>query len=232
MKPVISVIIPVLNEQVSINGLISHLRLIFDTFPIEIIVVDGCDHQETLSVIQDPHVLKIGSAKGRGVQMIAGAEKASGNYLLFLHADTRLPATALSDVLSMGNDKKTAACAFDLSIDDSHPVFRLIETMVNVRSRAMGLPFGDQALCVKREWYDTVCGFRPYPLMEDVDLVCRLKRRKGRIRMVSSKVTTSARRWRKEGIVFCTVRNWMILFLFFGGIRPEVLKRFYNDDGR
>lgn len=232
MKPLISIILPVLNEQATINSVLTHLHCLFRNWPSEIIVVDGDARKRTLSVISDPEVKKISSVKGRGIQMAAGARVAEGDLLLFLHADTRLPSTAPQDIQSILHDKNTAACAFDLAIDDAHPVFRMIEKTANVRSRISGLPFGDQALCIKREWYDKVGGFRPYPLMEDVDLMRRLKRIRGRVKIFPAKVRTSARRWHKEGILYCTLRNWMILALYFLGVRPQSLMRFYMDSGR
>ncbi|MFA6013415.1 MAG: TIGR04283 family arsenosugar biosynthesis glycosyltransferase [Desulfobacteraceae bacterium] len=229
MKPLISVIIPVLNEQATINDVLSHLRSLPYFHHIEIVVVDGDDDAGTLSVIRDEPIIKIKSPKGRGIQMAVGATNARGDLLLFLHADTFLPVTAFKDMLSIRMNKTVAASAFDLSINAEGLIFRIIETAANLRSRLTGIPYGDQAICVKREWYERVGGFMPYPVMEDVDLVQRLRKNGGCIQIFSSKVRTSARRWQKEGAFACTLRNWMILVFFYLGVSPVVLKRYYDD---
>jgi GT2 family glycosyltransferase len=126
-------------------------------------------------------------------------------------------------------DKTVAASAFDLNINARGLIFRLIETVANLRSRWTDIPYGDQAICVKREWYERIGGFMPYPVMEDVDLVQRLRKAGGRIRIFPSKARTSARRWQKEGALVCTLRNWMILVFFYLGVSPVVLKRYYDD---
>lgn len=229
MKPLISVIIPVLNEQATINDVLSYLRSLPYSHHIEIIVVDGDDDAGTLSVIEDRQIIKIISPRGRGIQMALGAKKARGDLLLFLHADTFLPATAFKDILTIRMDKGVAASAFSLNIYIGGLIFRIIETTANLRTRLTGIPYGDQALCVKRGWYERVGGFMPYPVMEDVDLVQRLRKNGGSVRIFSSKVRTSARRWEKEGVLLCTLRNWIILGLFYLGVSPEVLKRYYDD---
>ncbi len=229
MKPVISVILPVLNEQAVINDTLSHLRSLPFSQRIEIIVADGDRGAGTLSVIRDSRVIRVTCPRGRGAQLAEGAKRASGDLLVFLHADTRLPESAFPDVLTILNENSWAASSFDMGIAAGGTAFRVIERVANFRSRWTGIPYGDQALCVKREWYERVGGFRPLPLMEDVDLVRRLKKEGGQIRFFSSKVRTSARRWEKEGIVRCTLRNWIILCLYYLGVKPEALKRYYGD---
>ncbi len=229
MKPVISVIIPVLNEQAVINDTLAHLHSLPCFQPIEIIVVDGDSDAGTLCVISDSRVVKITCSRGRGAQMAEGAKRARGGLIVFLHADTRLPGSAFEDVSTILDENSWAASAFDMGIAAEGTAFRVIETVANLRSRWTGIPYGDQALCVKREWYDRVGGFRPLPLMEDVDLARRLKKEGGLIRFFSSRVRTSARRWEKEGIVRCTLRNWMVLGLYYLGVAPDVLKRYYGD---
>jgi len=229
MKPIISIIIPVLNEQATINDVLSHLRSLPCSHHIEIIVVDGDDETGTLSVIRDEQIIKIKSPKGRGIQMAMGAKKARGDLLLFLHADTFLPVTAFNDLLTIRMVKGVAASAFDLNINADGFIFRIIETVANLRSRLTGIPYGDQAICVKKEWYERIGGFMPYPVMEDVDLVQRLRKAGGLIWIFPSKARTSARRWQKEGALVCTLRNWMILGLFYLGVSPVVLKRYYDD---
>lgn len=229
MKPVISVIIPVLNEQAKINALTTHLRTLACSGLAEIIVVDGDSKGGTLSVIRDAGAVKIKSPKGRGVQLAAGAEKARGELLLFLHADTFLPASAFTDILSIRNDTSIAASAWDLSINHPGPVYKIIGKTASLRSRLSRIPYGDQGLCVKREWYDRIGGMRPFSVMEDVDFALRLKRKGGKVLFFKGVVRTSPRRWEKEGVLVCTLRNWVILGLFFFGVGAGRLEGYYGD---
>ena len=194
----------------------------------EIIVVDGDPEKRTLKAINDPDIIKTASPAGRGVQMNHGAGVATADLLLFLHADTVLPANAFKTILKVCRDKGVAAGAFDLVIDDSHPGFRIIEKVANLRSRVTRIPFGDQAIFVKAEGFRALGGYKPIALMEDVDIMLRLRKKGYQIRFISDPVVTSARRWKKEGMVYTTIRNWMLQLLFYIGVSPEKLKPYYH----
>jgi len=194
---------------------------------IEIIVVDGDPEKSTLQSIKDPDIIKIVSPAGRGVQMNHGARAATADLLLFLHADTVLPENALKAILGISRDKGVAAGAFDLAIGDAHPAFRIIEKVATLRSRITRIPFGDQAVFFKSECFWALGGYKPIALMEDVDIMRRLKKKGYKIRFIADSVITSARRWKKEGLVYTTLRNWMLQLLFYFGVSPEKLKMYY-----
>ena len=227
MKKIISVIIPVLHEQEIISHTLKALSVLPLYHLVEVIVVDGDPEGGTLKAIVDPSVIKILGPRGRGAQMNEGARHGKGELLLFLHGDTVLPNTAFEDILRIRNKVNVACSAFDLAISARGSAFRIIEKTASLRSRITGIPYGDQAFCIKRNWFALAGGFKLYPVMEDVELIRNLKRKGGKLLIFSSTVQTSARRWKREGLVFCTLRNWMILVLYFLGMNPDKLKRFY-----
>jgi rSAM/selenodomain-associated transferase 2 len=223
----ISIIIPVFNEFSIINKTIEHLNHLRNPHSIEIIVVDGHIFQTTLKVIKDKYIKKIRSPKGRGIQMNSGAKVASGEILLFLHADTYLADNAPELIKKTIQDQNAIAGAFDLGIRSPKKVFRLIEKMVFIRSRLIQLPYGDQGIFIRRKFFENLDGYNNTPLMEDVDLMRRVKKAGGKIVNINQKVFTSPRRWEKEGVIFCTLRNWTLILLFFLGVPAEKLSKFY-----
>jgi rSAM/selenodomain-associated transferase 2 len=223
----ISIIIPVFNEPYIINKTIEHLNCLCTTKRIEIIVVDGHILQTTLKAVKDKKVQKISSPKGRGIQMNAGAKVASGQILLFLHADTYLDKNAPEIIIKTLHDHSTVAGAFDLGIRSHKAVFRLIEKMVYFRSRLTRIPYGDQGIFIKRQFFETLGGYSAIPVMEDVDLMRRVKKTGGKIAIVSRKIFTSPRRWEKEGVLFCTLRNWTLILFYLTGVPAEKLSKFY-----
>jgi rSAM/selenodomain-associated transferase 2 len=160
--------------------------------------------------------------------MNAGAAAARGAIYLFLHADTRLPAAALLHVRHALTSPGVAAGAFRLGIDAPAKAYRVIEAMVSLRSRFLQMPYGDQAIFIKSGEFHRLGGFREIPLMEDVDLIQRLKKAGKRIVILPQRVRTSPRRWEKEGIVFCTLRNWALMTLYLMGWPPERLAAYYK----
>ena len=232
MSPRISVIIPVYCEGSCINLTIDRIKSLASASgmvpPVEIIVVDGDPGKSTLKVINDPDIIKKESLAGRGVQMNTGARAATTDVLLFLHADTILPANAFNTILDVCRDKEIVAGAFDLVIDGQHPGFRLIEKTATLRSRVTRIPFGDQAIFIKAGCFRRLGGYKPIALMEDVDIMLRIRQRGHRIRFISDPVVTSARRWKKEGMIYTTIRNWILQLLFYIGVSPGKLKNYYR----
>jgi rSAM/selenodomain-associated transferase 2 len=227
LSPLISVIIPVWHEP---EILVCLQALGAQNYPnLEIWVVDGDPEGSSIQglVYPDTEVF-ISPRKGRGFQLKSAAEKARGDIFLFLHADTRLPAGALFLVADLlRQNPHLAGGAFDLGIDSVDMIFRLIESLSSWRSRLTRLPYGDQSLFLRRESYFQVDGFPAVALMEDLGLGQRLKRQKLPIAFLSERVLTSPRRWQKEGILSCTLRNWCLLSLYLWGVEPEKLKRWY-----
>jgi rSAM/selenodomain-associated transferase 2 len=224
----ISIILPVLNEADRINAAINHLRALHDAGNTEIIVVDGDPSGSTIRDVSDRGVKTVKSARGRAIQMNHGASLASGSVLLFLHVDTMLPANAVSLVRTALRDPRAQAGAFNLGIASTRPVFRITERYVALRTRLTRVPFGDQAIFIRRSCFDSLGGFREIPIMEDVDLMKRIRKRGERIVVVPAQVRTSARRWEREGILSCTFRNWALQLAFALGVKPERLARWYQ----
>jgi len=230
-EPSISVIIPALFEQETINRTIASLYGQSFTGHLEIIVVDGDPHASTLSSIEDTRVKKILSEKGRANQMNKGASIAEGSILLFLHADTEIPGSGLQQICSAMSSGRYIAGSFDLGIRAEGLRFRVIERMASLRSRLTRAPYGDQALFFERAYFLSIGGFAVLPLMEDVELMRRLRKSGGKICIIASRVSTSPRRWETEGVVYCTLRNWLLVLLYRCGVSPERLARFYRAQG-
>lgn len=228
MPPRISIIIPARNEADRINRTIDRATSIEAPVETEIIVVDGDPAKTTLQAITDSNVRRITAPAGRSRQMNAGAEAAEGDILVFLHADTILPQSAVRSILAVCRDPELSGGAFALSIDASGPVFRIIEKAATMRSRLTRIPYGDQAIFIRACCFRELGGFADIPLMEDIDLMRRIKQRGYRIRLIPDPVMTSSRRWKEEGVVYTTLRNWAISTLFFAGVHPERLKKFYR----
>jgi rSAM/selenodomain-associated transferase 2 len=228
--PRFSIVIPAYREAGRINDMLDRLMGITGAEDSEVIVVDGAPEQSTLAVIKSPAVRKIASSKGRGVQLNTGAREAAGAILIFLHADTRLPPNALETIDRVMNSGDPVAGAFDLGIDSDRFAFRVIEKIASLRSRLTRIPYGDQAVFLRRDYFHSLGGFQDIPIMEDVELMQRIKKRGGKIHILTDRVQTSARRWEKEGILCGTLRNWLLISLYHMGVRPETLARFYKPD--
>lgn len=193
----------------------------------ELLVVDGGSRDGTPDLARCLGARLLESEPGRGRQLAAGAAAARGGWLLFLHADTRpAPGWAAVARAFMGDPANVARAAhFAFALDDPSPQARRLERLVAWRCRALGLPYGDQGLLLSRPLYEAVGGFRPLPLMEDVDLVRRLGRR--RLAALPVPAVTSAERWRREGWHRRSARNLACLSLWFLGVPPGVIRRLY-----
>jgi rSAM/selenodomain-associated transferase 2 len=228
MRPGISIIIPVWNEGAIINHSIERILALRYDDGFEVIVVDGSPDGGTVHSIREEEVKKLIAGKGRSVQMNRGAFQASGEILLFLHADTTLPNSALQKISALMDKGDVVGGAFDLGIDSERTVFRIIEAAAALRSRVLRIPYGDQGIFIRKDYFHAMDGFKEIPLMEDVELMRRIKETGDRIGIVGEKVKTSPRRWEKEGVLYCTLRNWTLISLYFLGVSPERLARFYR----
>lgn len=228
MSAHISIIIPVLHESIIINNTLDYLYNINTKVNFEIIVVDGSEENDTLNAINHEQVIKISSPKGRGIQMNMGAKLATGNIFLFLHADTFLPVKGLEQIYYSLKQKDIVAGAFDLGINSKKNFYRIIEKTASIRSRLTRIPYGDQAIFVKKDYFFRIKGFQEIPIMEDVDLMRRIKKRKDKIIILPSKVFSSSRRWETEGVLYGTLRNWMLMLNYLMGISPDKLAVFYK----
>jgi len=228
VSPLFSIIVPVLNEAAAINGALDRLHRLERRFEAEILVIDGDPAGGTLQAIIGDDVQKIRSPRGRGRQMNEGARAAGGEVLLFLHADTILPSDALGLVAAALGDEKVVGGAFDLAFSSERPAFKVIAAVASLRSRLTRVPFGDQAIFLRRDYFRQIGGYREIPLMEDVELMGRIRRRGDRIVFIDRPVRTSPRRWEQEGLLRCTLRNWLLQILYLCGVSPERLARYYH----
>ena len=226
----ISIIIPVLHESDTIQTLIQHLCTQQAHDACELIVVDGSPLQDTLAALSTPGVITIVSDPGRARQMNAGAAVARGEFLLFLHADTFLPDNALATVRGALHNRLFVGGAFDLGILSERAVFKVIAYIASLRSRLTRIPYGDQAIFIRRDYFNLIGGYQDIPIAEDIELMQRIKKRGDKICILSDPVSTSPRRWEREGIIRCTMRNWAIALLYCLGMSPLRLVRYYKNE--
>lgn len=231
-QPTFSIIIPVLHEPDSINPLLHSLSQQHAHEQCEVIVVDGSATRDTINVINTEQVIALASGAGRARQMNAGAAVARGEILIFLHADTRLPANALSAIRTVLANNQYVGGAFDLGIGSDRLVFKVIAVVASYRSRLTRIPYGDQAHFLLKDYFAAIGGYREVPVMEDVELMHRIKKRGEKICIIPDKVSTEPRRWEEEGIVYCTVRNWILAVLYFLGVSPYTLRQYYRSHVR
>lgn len=220
----ISIIIPTLNEVGNIKEAIAITQ---PSTNVEVIVVDGGSQDDTVAIAQSLGVKVILSSPGRAAQMNAGAVAASGDILLFLHADTRLP-IGFDDMIRIALQQSgTVAGAFKLRIDASLLSLRWVEWGVNARSHFWQMPYGDQAFFLTREVFQQIGGFPELPIMEDFELMRRLKSI-GRIVIIPTPVITSARRWLQKGVFKTTLLNQIVIIAYLLGVSPERIRCWYR----
>jgi rSAM/selenodomain-associated transferase 2 len=232
----ISVVIPVYREE-GITSLLDDLLRREDSTDasrmsgVEIIVVDGAPQSDTLRRIHAYPVLGLTSPPGRGVQQNTGAAAAGGNVLLFLHADTILPDHAFTLIRQTLADPMLCGGAFSLAYKPRTLGLSFIAMVANLRSRRTRVPYGDQAIFLRRSVFREIGGFASIPLMEDLEFMTRLRRRGHKIRILAMPVRTSGRRQLGEGLVRCTLRNLFLRLFYHLGVAPALLSRLYQRHG-
>ena len=225
---IFSIIIPVLHESEIINALIQHLQRLESTYNFEIIVVDGSIQKDTITAITDQGVITLVSAQGRGRQMNIGAAVAHGEILIFLHADTQIPKNALQLIQKVFAQPGCDGGAFTLDIDSKNPILKMIALLSSIRSQLMRIPYGDQVIFLRKTYFEHIGGYTDIPLLEDVELMQRIKKSGGKIRILPDKVVTSARRWNEQGIAYTTLLNILILVLYFCRFPPSKLQKWHR----
>lgn len=220
----ISIIIPTLNEAANIKDAIATTQNSTNT---EVIVVDGGSKDGTVEILQSLGATLISSPPGRAVQMNTGAMAASGEILLFLHADTRLPTEFDRLIRTALQQPGTVAGAFNLRIDAPGLGMRLVERGVNWRSHFWQMPYGDQAIFLTKKVFQQIGYFPELPIMEDFELMRHLKLI-GKIIIISVPVITSARRWLRKGIWQTTLINQIVIIAYFFGVSPQRIRSWYR----
>ncbi len=223
----VSVIIPALNEAAHLSAT---LAAVTRDSPHEVIVVDGGSTDGTPEIARKRDALVLTAPRGRAPQMNFGASVATGEYLLFLHADTLAPAGYPALVRAALERPGIAAGAFQFALEGDFPGRSLIEAVTNWRARRLQMPYGDQGLFVRRELFENLGGFPEQSLLEDYELVRRL-RRCGRISILPVPVRTSARRWQRLGAVRTTLLNQAIILAYKLGVSPACLATWYQPPG-
>lgn len=218
----LAIVVPTLNEEA---GLRRHLPAALAAAD-QVVVSDGGSTDGTLAVARELGAGIVTGPPGRGGQLTRGAEATDAPLLLFLHADTLLPpdgARRIREAVAGG----AVGGGFLVRFDVDRSVLRLGERLINARTRLTGLPLGDQAQFVTREAFHGLGGYRDWPILEDLDFAMRLRRR-GRTVLITSPVTTAARRFVEQGIARTISTNWLIWLLFFCGVSPQRLARLYR----
>lgn len=221
----LAVVIPALDEADHLAALLPDL--LAREPDAEVVVVDGGSRDATRAIVaRSPRARLLEAPRGRARQMNAGAGAVGGDALLFLHADTRLPDGASAAITRALADPTVVGGRFDVRFDNPRRIYRMIAWFMNRRSRLTGISTGDQAIFVRRAVFEAMGGFADIRLMEDVDFTRRLKRR-GAVAALALRVTTSARKWEREGPGRTTLRMWALRLLYALGASPEVLHRWY-----
>lgn len=227
----ISVVIPTLNAAKGLPGTLTALvPAAADGLVKEVIVVDGGSQDETTAIADGAGAKVLSAPRGRGGQLAVGAAAARAPWLLFVHADTVLAegweAAAQAHLEQADAEGARRAAVFQFRLDDPNWRARIVEFGAGVRCALLGLPYGDQGLLISRAHYDEIGGFRPLPLMEDVDLVRRIGRR--RLTLLRAPARTSAARYRRDGYASRVLRNLLCISLFSLGVSPARIARLYE----
>ncbi len=222
----ITVIIPALNEAGTLPATLKSLEPLRRSGH-EIIVVDGGSHDNTVSESGSCADKVLHSRAGRAQQMQTGALAGHGQILWFLHADTLVPENAAAAIIDALRDSKRTWGRFDIRFADTGLLLGLVARLANLRSRITGIATGDQGIFVTRDLFNRVHGFPPIALMEDIALSRALKAYSPPV-CLHQQLTTSARRWKKHGIVRTIVLMWSLRFAYFLGISPDTLARYYH----
>ena len=234
----ISVVVPVLREP-RLDGLVRHVRDIAGPEPVQLVVVDGDPAGSSLAALRAampeaaacPDLILFAASPGRARQMNAGAARATGGILVFLHADTRLPAGAFDALRAALGTGLARAGSFDLAFDTGRPALRFVARVGSIRSRMERIPYGDQVHFFDAAYFRALGGYPDVPIMEDVELFRRIRRRGEGCVILPDRAVTSARRYERDGIARRVLGNWRLRLLHALGVPPRRLAGQYNAHG-
>ncbi|KAB2924500.1 MAG: glycosyltransferase [Candidatus Contendobacter sp.] len=221
----IAIILPVLNEEAQITACLTLMQPLREQ-NCELIVVDGGSGDRTVALAEPLADRVIPGPKGRAAQMNAGARQARGDILWFLHADSLPPSDAATLIRVALAPPERQWGRFDVRLSGRHPLLRVVETLMNVRSRLTGIATGDQGIFVRREAFERIGGYPTIALMEDIALSRLLKRQSGPV-CLRQRLTTSSRRWERDGILRTILLMWRLRLAYFFGADPDQLARIY-----
>ncbi len=221
----ITIILPVLNEEARIVACLNLLQPLRGQ-DCELIVVDGGSNDRTVALAEPLADRVMADSRGRAAQMNAGARQARGDLLWFLHADTLPPPDAAALLRAALAPPNRYWGRFDVRLSGRHPLLRGVETLMNIRSRLTGIATGDQGIFVRREMFERVGGYPPIALMEDIAL-SRLLKRLSRPVCLRQRLTTSSRRWERDGILRTILLMWRLRLAYFFGADPDRLAQIY-----
>ena len=224
MDPKISIVIPTYNEASVLKNTLRNVR---QHCPHEIIVVDGGSLDQTVSIAKAEGIGVIHSPKGKFIQMNSGAEKATGDVLWFLHADSMVKIEGYQSMQNIMKRNGYVGGAFALRIDSRKKSFSFISRVANWRSKALGFAYGDQGIFVRSDLFRKMGGFSALPICEDLDFFRRM-RKEGVVTILDEEAEVSPRRWLAEGMIYVTLRNILIAGLFLIGFSPRLLSRWYK----
>jgi len=224
----LSIIMPTLNASAHLpQSLTALVPGVLDGLVRELVVVDGGSSDATLIIVEDAGARVINCAPGRGVQLQTGGKQAKSDWLLFVHADTVLAEDWVGEVETfIKNRNKQRAGVFRFALDDRRKRARILEMIVRVRCKLFALPYGDQGLLISRTLYDEIGGFKNLVLMEDVDIISRIGRK--RLHYFQTTATTSAERYKHEGYIARVARNARCLAMWYAGVKPEKILEKYQ----
>jgi len=222
----ISVIMPVLNEEASVGSCLAQFQ---DVKDVELIVVDGGSSDRTQEVVEALEAVRWVEASdtGRAIQMNVGAKEARGDVFLFLHADTFLPEDGIGLIRKSLDNAHVVGGRFQLGLSEKTPGFRLVAWFSTLRSRYLGITYGDQGIYVRREVFEAVGGFPQLWVFEDSEF-CKCVKKLGKFVMVNAQVCSSTRRWRKWGIVRTVFWMWVLRLLYVCSVSDQTLSRWYR----
>ena len=224
----LAIVIPTLNEASTLPLLLGDLALL--DVPANVVVADGGSVDNTVDVARKNGAGVVMGDVGRAIQMNNGANHSRGDWLLFIHADTRLTSSARSELdRAITSGDELQAAVWRLRVGSNRAVFRCIEFGARLRDRVLGLPYGDQGLLIRRTLFDSIGGFRELPVLEDVAMVRDIRTFTG-IHRFRSPIVVSSRRWDRQGAVRCSLRNLMLVLAYRVGVSPERLIGFYRPE--
>lgn len=224
----VSVVVPALNEE---SGIAAAVSSAWSFGAAEVIVVDGGSGDATCGIAAEAGAEVVSSLPGRAVQQNAGAAGSSGEVLLFLHADCRLPSGGVQQIEVALQDPAVVGGSFRQRIEDPAWLYRWLERGNAWRAAWRQMPYGDQGLFVRRASFEAVGGFLEVPLLDDV-MLARSLRRLGRLKLVEGPLSVDARRWQQRGVICQTLRNWCLLAAWRLGVSPRRLARHYRHHDR